>query len=54
MASPELSSQNNLERLAGEIPAIKEVVTLLTPSSQGSLERLESEQVIPLLEALAF
>lgn len=53
MASPELSSQNNLERLAGELPAIKEVVTLLTPSSRRSLERLEPEQVIKLLQNLA-
>ena len=53
MASPELSSQNNLEKLAGEKPAIKEVVPLLTPSSRRSLERLEPEQVIKLLENLA-
>jgi hypothetical protein len=38
--------------LAGELPAIKEVVTLLTPSSRQSLERLEEEQVIKLLENL--
>jgi len=52
MASPELSSQNNLERLAGELPAIKEVDTLLTPSSRRSLERLEPEQRGKLLEKL--
>ena len=54
MASSELSQKNSdLEKLAGELPAMKEVVTLLTPSSRRSLERLESEQVIKLLENLA-
>jgi predicted transcriptional regulator len=54
MASPELSQKNSdLEKLAGEKPAIKEVVTLFTPSSRESLERLEPEQVTKLLENLA-
>jgi len=37
MASPEVSSQKNLEELADELPAIQEVVTTLTPSLRRSL-----------------
>jgi hypothetical protein len=55
MASLELSQKNSdLEKLAGELPATEEVVTLLTPSSRESLERLEPKQVTKLLENLAF
>jgi hypothetical protein len=49
MASPEVSSQKNLEELAGELPAMKEVVTLLTPSSRESLERLKAGSELFLL-----
>ena len=50
MASPELSQKNSdLEKLAGEKPAIKEVVTLFTPSSRESLERLETGPELFLL-----
>jgi hypothetical protein len=50
MASSELSQKNSdLEKLAGELPAIKEVVPLLTPSSRRSLERLKTGSELFLL-----